>query len=146
MNRPDQTTSQINVDAYAPAEIARRVETAGLAKVDMAILPTLALSVLAGAFIAFGAMYFTMVMTGHGLGFGPSRALGGLTFSLGLILVVIAGAELFTGNNLIAIACAGRKTSTAKLLRNWVLVYAGNFAGSTAAIIVSLTGVMAAGD
>ncbi len=56
MNRPDQTTSQINVDAYAPAEIARRVETAGLAKVDMAILPTLALSVLAGAFIAFGAM------------------------------------------------------------------------------------------
>jgi formate transporter len=147
MSQSDPANNQITIDAYAPAEIARRVETAGLAKVGMALLPTVALSVLAGAFIAFGAMYFTMVMTGHGLGFGPSRALGGLAFSLGLILVVIAGAELFTGNNLIAMAWAGRKTSTAKLLRNWALVCAGNFAGSVAAaVIVSLSGIMGAGD
>ncbi|MAF46849.1 MAG: formate/nitrite transporter family protein [Rhodospirillales bacterium] len=147
MNQFNPTPNHYSIDAYAPSEIARRVETAGLAKVELAVMPTLALAVLAGAFIAFGAMYFTLVMTGHGLGFGPSRALGGVAFSLGLILVLVAGAELFTGNNLIVMAWADKKTTTAKLLRNWVLVYIGNFIGSAAtAVIVVWSGVLGAGD
>ena len=101
-----------DVEAYAPAEIAARVEAAAVAKAEMPILRLVALGILAGAFIAFG------VVTGSTLGFGPTRALGGLAFSLGLILVGGGGAELFTGNNLIAMAWAGRKITLAALLRN----------------------------
>jgi formate transporter FocA len=91
-----------------------------------------ALAVLAGAFIAMGAVFSTTVTTGAAgvLAYGVTRILGGLAFCLGLILVVVAGAELFTGNNLIVMAWAGRKVSTVKLLRNWVIVYLGNFVGS----------------
>ena len=77
-------------DAYPPAQIARLVEEVGVKKATMPAVQTLALGVLAGAFIAFGAMYFTLVMTGSPLGFGPSLMLGGLAFSLGLVLVVLA--------------------------------------------------------
>jgi len=69
------------------------------------------------------------------------RLAGGVAFSLGLILVVTAGAELFTGNNLIVMAWASRRVSTARLLRNWALVYAGNMAGALAtAVLVWLSG------
>ena len=134
------------IDAYAPAEIARRVESAGIAKAALPAVPTLALAVLAGIFIAFGAMAYTVVVTGSALGFGPTRLLGGLAFSLGLILVVVGGAELFTGNNLIAMAWADRRITTARLLRNWALVYAGNFAGAVAAATaVALSGTIEPG-
>ena len=94
---------------------------------------TFALAVLAGAFIAMGAIFATTVTAGGAsMPFGVSRLLGGLAFSLGLILVVVAGAELFTGNNLIVMAWASRKVSTARLLRNWAIVFAGNFAGAIA--------------
>ncbi len=135
-----------SVDAYAPPQIAARVENAGVAKARMPTLQTLTLAVLAGAFIAFGAMFFTLVTTGSPFGFGPTRLLGGLVFSLGLILVVIGGAELFTGNNLIIMAWADRKITTMQMLRNWVLVYAGNFVGSVgAAILVVLSGALEIG-
>ena len=99
----------------------------------MSAVDTFVLSVLAGAFIAVGAIFATTVTAGgSALPYGVSRLLGGLAFSLGLILVVVAGAELFTGNNLIVMAWASRKVSTARLLRNWTLVYAGNFAGAIA--------------
>jgi len=117
-------------DEYKPGEIAALVESAGVAKARLPVLQTLALGILAGAFIAFGAMYYTLVMTDSGLGLGPGRMLGGLAFSLGLVLVVIAGAELFTGNNLIVMAWSSGLISCAQVFRNWGLVYIANFAGA----------------
>lgn len=129
----------LGLDAYRPAEIALKVEQAGVAKARLPFLQTLMLSVLAGAFIAFGAMYATLVLTDHGLGFGPSRMLGGIAFSLGLVLVVIAGAELFTGNTLIVMAWVDGRIGLGELARNWCLVYAGNLVGCLgAAALVTL--------
>jgi formate transporter len=130
-------------DAYSPAEIAARVETAGVAKARLPTLQTIVLGLLAGAFIAFGAMYYTVVVTDSGLGFGAERLLGGVAFSLGLVLVVVAGAELFTGNNLIAMAWADKQVTTGQLLRNWGLVYLANFVGAgMTAFIVHQAGVL----
>lgn len=112
--------------------MAARVESVGVAKAALPLVPTLALGVLAGAFIAFGAMLYTLVVAGAPAGAGPLRLLGGVAFSLGLILVVVGGAELFTGNNLIAMAWADRRITTRALLRNWLLVYVANFAGAAA--------------
>jgi formate/nitrite transporter len=134
-------------DAYPPAQIARLVEQVGVKKATMPAVQTLALGVLAGAFIAFGAMYFTLVMTGSPLGFGPSRLLGGLAFSLGLVLVVVGGAELFTGNNLIVMAWAERRITSGQLARNWALVYLANLGGALGtAIMVHWSGAMTLGD
>jgi formate transporter len=134
-------------DAYKPAEMARRVEAAGVAKANLPLVPTFTLAVLAGGFIAFGAMFYTMSVTGSDLGFGPTRVLGGAVFSLGLILVIVGGAELFTGNNLIVMAWAAGDVGAGSLLRNWVLVYAGNMVGSLGAVaLIGLSGVLALGD
>jgi formate transporter len=123
----------VNFDALPPPEMARKAEAVGVTKAGMAALDTFALAVLAGAFIAMGAIFATTVTAGGAaIPYGVSRLLGGLAFALGLILVVVAGAELFTGNNLIVMAWASRKVSTARLLRNWAIVYAGNFAGAIA--------------
>lgn len=119
-------------DAYSPAQMAKRVETAGAAKAALPLLPLFTLAVLAGAFIAFGAMLFTLTMTQHGMGLGPARILGGITFSLGLILVVVGGAELFTGNLLLVMGWADRKIGTGAVLRNWAVAYVGNFVGAVA--------------
>ncbi len=136
----------IEIDAYKPAEIAQRIEAAGVAKARLGLLETLTLGVLAGAFIALGALFFLLVTTESGLGFGPGRWLGGLAFSLGLVLVVIAGAELFTGNNLIVMAWVDGKVTTRDVARNWALVYAANFAGAVGtAVLVALAGTLALG-
>lgn len=128
-------------------EIARLVEDVGTRKVALGLVPTLSLAVLAGAFIAFGAMFFTVVVTGSELGFGPTRLLGGVAFSLGLILVIIGGAELFTGNSLIVMAWASKRVSTVSLLRNWGIVYAGNLVGAIGmAMMVHASGVLSLGD
>ncbi len=142
----DNNPSQF-LDAYAPARMAAMVEAAGVRKAAIAPLPTLTLGILAGAFIAFGGMFYTLVMTGNPFGLGPARMLGGIAFSLGLILVVVGGAELFTGNNLIVMAWADRKVTSAALLRNWSLVYVGNFIGSVAtAVIVAYSGTLEIGN
>ena len=134
-------------EAYAPAELARRVVDVGATKAGLSAIDSLTLGVLAGAFIGLGAAFATVAMTGTTLGFGPTRVLGGVAFSLGLILVVVAGAELFTGNNLVAMAWASRVISTGQLFRNWVLVYIGNFVGSVGtALLVFWTGTWAAND
>ncbi|MGL4591499.1 MAG: formate/nitrite transporter family protein, partial [Aestuariivirga sp.] len=103
---------QINptgLGAYSPSEVARRIEEAGIAKSRLPAVPLMTLAVLAGSFIALGAAAFTAVMAGTDLSYGPARLLGGLAFSLGLVLVVVAGAELFTGNTLIVMAWVDRK-------------------------------------
>lgn len=119
-------------DAIAPQYIAALVAGAGVRKVQLPALQTLVLGILAGAFIAFGALFYLVVMTGSPPDFGPARLLGGVAFSLGLILVIIAGAELFTGNNLVVMAWAAQKVSMADLLRNWSLIYVANFIGAVA--------------
>ena len=123
-------------DAYPPQEIARRVEQLGVAKAHADPVTVLVLAVLAGAFISLGALLFAVAVTGSTLGFGPTRLLGGAAFSLGLVLVVIAGAELFTGNNLIAMAWASRLISRREVMRNWCLAYVGNVAGCLGTVLL----------
>jgi formate/nitrite transporter len=121
------------LDALPPPAMAGRAEDVGTTKSSLDTVTTLALAVLAGAFIAMGAVFSTTAATGAAeLPYGVGRLLAGLAFSLGLILVVVAGAELFTGNNLIVMAWASRRVSTLRLLRNWTLVYVGNFVGAVA--------------
>ena len=128
-------------DAYAPLEVARRVETVGVAKARMATLPLLMLGVLAGAFIGLGSMLFVIVRSDPTLGFAAAQVGGGLVFSLGLLLVVVAGAELFTGNNLLAMAWADGRITTIEVLRNWTLVCAANFVGAAGlALLVFASG------
>lgn len=134
-------------EAYTPDQIARRVEKVGVAKAQVATVPLFALALLAGAFIALGAMLYTVAITESGLGLGLERIVGGLVFCLGLILVVVGGAELFTGNVLMVIGWADRKVTTGALLRNWGLVYAGNLVGGIGmAVLAFLAGVMELGD
>ncbi len=135
------TTELYGSDAYSPAEVARRVETVGVAKARMALLPLAMLGLLAGAFIGLGSMLFVLVKADAGLGFAASQLGGGLVFSLGLLLVVVAGAELFTGNNLLAMAWADGRISAAEVLRNWAIVGTANVAGAAAlAALVYLSG------
>ncbi len=123
--------NEISIDALVPQEMAIKAEKAGIAKANYGTLRLLVLGILAGAFIALGAIFATTVSTGSAdLPYGIAKLLSGLVFSLGLILVVVGGAELFTGNNLIVMAWAGGRISTRKLLRNWIIVYVGNFIGS----------------
>lgn len=122
-------------DAYPPPEIARKVELLGVAKAHADALTLLVLAVLAGAFISLGALFFTVVVTESSLGFGPTRLLGGVSFCLGLILVVVAGAELFTGNNLIAMAWASRLIGTREVTRNWLIAYVGNVVGCLGTVL-----------
>ena len=117
-------------DAYAPKEIAERVESVGVAKARLPLLSQIALGILAGGFIGLGALYFTLVTSDGSLGFAASRLLGGVTFSLGLVLVVVAGAELFTGNNLLVLAWASRRITSGELFGNWLVVYWANFIGA----------------
>ena len=119
-----------DIDAYSPAQMALRVEKAGITKGNLDTLSTLVLAMLAGAFIAFGAVLYTFVVHDAAMSAGLTKLIGGLVFCLGLILVIVAGAELFTGNNLIVMAYVSRKVSMRQLLRNWGIVFAGNFAGA----------------
>lgn len=115
---------------HIPSEIKRIAEETGVSKAGLSLKRTMILSILAGVFIAFGAVFSTLVTSGSELSFGVNRLLGGVSFSLGLILVVVGGAELFTGNNLMIIPWASKKISFNQVLRNWSLVYLGNFAGA----------------
>lgn len=129
------------MDAFAPAEIAALVRTRGVAKAKADVIPAFVLGVLAGAFIGLGAVLATLVGTDSTLGFGLTRWLAGIAFSLGLILVVIGGAELFTGNNLMVMAVASKQVTAARLLRTWLIVYVGNFVGALSIVaMVMLAG------
>src|SRR6266705_211239 len=130
MGRAPRALRAVNeFDSLPPPAMARKAEDAGCVKARTSAANTFALAVLAGAFIAMGAIFATTVTAGGAsLPYGVSRLLAGLAFSLGLILVVVAGAELFTGNNLIVMAWASGRVPTARLARNWAIVYAGNLA------------------
>ena len=127
---------ELRIDALLPAEMARHAEYVGERKSEAPALQTFALALMAGAFIAFGAIFATTVATGASgvLPYGVTKLLVGLVFCLGLVLVIVGGAELFTGNNLIVMAWASGKVSTKAILRNWGIVYVGNFIGSLATV------------
>jgi formate/nitrite transporter len=140
-------TDVFGSDAYAPREIAARVSDVGVTKARLPLATQGLLGLLAGAFIGLGALMFTLVQSDAALGFTASRLVGGLAFSLGLILVSVAGAELFTGNNLIAMAWARGHLSTGEVLRNWALVALANLVGAAAlAVLVWLSGHGAMND
>ena len=132
-----------NHDAYKPAKIALLVEIVGVGKAHLPVMQMFVLAILAGAFIGFGAAAYTAVMTGADASFGPSRLLGGLVFSLGLILVIVGGAELFTGNALMIMAAVERKITLRRMLRSWGIVYLGNFVGAAGlAVVFGFSGLL----
>jgi formate transporter len=153
--KPDPAPQHVTFDAIMPAAMAARAEESGVKKAAMDPLTVLILSVLAGAFVAFGAIFATTVSAGSilvtaadgapaasaALPYGIGRLLIGVTFSVGLILIVVGGAELFTGNNLIVIAWASGKVTSRALLWNWGIVFAGNCVGAflTAALMFCTT-------
>ena len=146
--------TEIRIDALLPQEMALRAEFLGSQKAEMPFLRTFMLAVLAGAFIALGALFATTVSSGTiavtdtsgaavsvaALPYGLVRLLAGIVFSLGLVLVIVGGAELFTGNNLIVMAWASGKVTGAALLRNWIIVYFGNFVGSIGTAVLVFLG------
>ena len=141
---------EIHIDALLPAEMAVRAEQVGIRKAEMPALTMFTLSVLAGAFIALGAIFATIVSAGNMiitlpdeqvtltgcLPYGVTRLFAGLVFCPGLILVVVGGAEFFTGTNLIVMAWASGKVTSRALLRNWLIVYLGNSVGSISTAIM----------
>jgi len=124
------------VDAYAPAEIAKRISAVAGKKGALDFYRLFVLAILAGVFIGFGAIFYTTVVHDTGLALGLTKLLGGLVFSLGLILVVLAGAELFTGNMLMVMGYVEGSVGTSNLLRSWTLAYIGNFAGSLLLVVL----------
>ena len=146
--------NEVRIDSLLPAEMATRAEYLGVRKAEMPAFTMLMLAILAGAFISLGAIFATTTAAGGmsvaapdgtvafstGFPYGVTRLLTGLAFCLGLILVVVGGAELFTGNNLIVMAWASGKVTGRAVLRNWAIVYTGNFIGSIAtAVLMFLT-------
>jgi len=142
MREPAAPAAPPSLDALMPPEMAVKSLDIGVAKARMSFLRTFSLAVLAGAFIALGAMLATTALAGAAeeIPFGVSRLLAGLVFSLGLILVVVAGAELFTGNNLIVIAWADGRVGVATMLRNWGIVYLGNLVGALGTVALVYAG------
>ena len=132
---------EFGFDAYSPVQIAERVRDTALTKARLPLLSLVMLAVLAGAFVGLGALFYVIVLSDPTLGFAASRVLGGACFSLGLLLVVVAGAELFTGNNLLAMAWAEGAVTTGDVLRNWLIVCVANFIGAAGlAVLVFLSG------
>lgn len=128
-------------DAYSPPEIAARVRAFGIAKARLPLPALVLLGLLAGAYIGLGALMYTLVAADASLGFAAARFGGGLAFSLGLLIVSVAGAELFTGNNLLAMAWADGQVSTRDLLRNWGVVCVANGLGAAGlALLVACSG------
>ena len=134
-------TEIFGFNAYSPREIAERVETVGVAKARLSLLSMIMLGVLVGVFIGLGALFLVLIKSDSTRGLAVSQVIGGLAFSLGLILVIVAGAELFTGNNLLAMAWADGKISTLALLKNWSIVCYANFIGAAglALLVVVIT-------
>jgi formate transporter len=125
-----------NLQAYSPAEIKEAIEKVGVKKANLPFLASFMLAIVGGGSVGFGAVYYTIVASDADLSFATIRVVGGLVFSLGLALVLVGGAELFTGNNLIVMAWASGRVSTGTMLRNWTVVWFGNLIGSLGLIIL----------
>lgn len=134
-------TPHFDFDAFSPDEIARKVCDLGVTKARLPLASMAMLGVLAGAFIGLGALLNVIVLSDASIPIGLRRVLGGAAFSLGLFLVLVAGAELFTGNNLLAMAWADRQVTTNQVLYNWAVIFTANFVGAVGlAWLVLLSG------
>ena len=142
-NNNNDYNSASTFDELLPADMASKAQEIGIKKAHLDFTSTFALAILAGAFIALGSIFFTVSQTTGGveISWGLSRVIGGLAFSLGLVLILVGGAELFTGNNLIIMAWASRKLSTWRVVRNWGIVYLGNLCGAVATALVVFWGM-----
>jgi formate/nitrite transporter len=137
---PLAETDVFGSNAFAPPEIAERVQLVGVKKAHLPLLSQLILSVLGGAFIGMGALFYVLVHSDASLGFAARQLMAALSFCLGMLLVVVAGAELFTGNNLIVMARAQGAIGSGEVLRNWTIVFAGNLVGTAGlALLVFLS-------
>ena len=125
-----------NLQAYSPAEIKEAVEKVGVKKANFPFLTSFMLAIVAGGGVGFGALYYTIVASDPTWSFATVRVVGGLVFTVGLALVLVGGAELFTGNNLIVMAWASGKVSTRTMLRNWTIVWFGNLLGALGLIVL----------
>ena len=125
-----------SLNAYSPAQIKEAVETTGVKKANLPLQASFMLAIVAGGSIGLGALYYSIVASDAALSFATIRVVGGLVFSLGLALVMVGGAELFTGNNLIVMAWASGKVSSSAMLRNWLVVYVGNFIGAVGLVVL----------
>src|SRR3972149_579580 len=129
-NKVPKTIQVIDIDAYSPPLIASRIDKVATVKAKLSFSQTLLLGILAGVYIAIGAQFATFVTSDSTLHFGLNSLIAGIVFSLGLMLVVIGGAELFTGNCLIIMGCISKRISTRDMLNNWVVSFIGNLIGS----------------
>ena len=127
---------ELRVDAYSPPEIAKRIAAVAEKKSGLDFFRTFVLAILAGVFIALGCEFYTLVVHDSGLAFGLNSLIGGLVFCLGLILVVVAGAELFTGNTLVVMGFIEGRVKARQLLRGWGIVYIGNLIGALAMVLL----------
>lgn len=126
------------MDCLPPASIAEATVAAGQKKSSLSVVQLIILGMLAGAYIGFGAQLYSLVTSDLSpfVGFGLTRLVGGLCFSMGLVFVILGGAELFTGNSLIAVAALSGHISWRRPARNWAWVYAANLAGSLVLALV----------
>lgn len=129
-------TEIIGVDAYTPAEMEEKAEKTGIKKATMPFLPSFLLAVVAGGAIGLGGMYFCIVLADSSLSFAVQRVLGGTVFALGLSLVLVGGAELFTGSTMTVMSMASGHISVGQVLRNWVVVWCGNFVGAVGLVFL----------
>lgn len=136
-----------SIDVLSPADIAHRVEAVSVQRATLPIRNLIVLGVLGGIYIGLGGALATLALTDNGLGFGLARLTAGVAFSLGLILLVMAGGELFTGNNLMFLAMASQRISARSVWRNWSVVYAANALGALLlALAVHHAGILGSGS
>ena len=129
--------AQIKLDALTPIEMEEKAELAGISKAKMPAMPMFLLAIAAGAFIGLGGMYYCIIAADPNLGFAAKKMVGGIAFCLGLALVLVAGAELFTGNSLMIMARLSGRITTPQILRNWIIVWVGNLVGSVVIVFIA---------
>jgi len=128
-NNISRPMKDASAGAYSPQQTVAIIENKAVVRARLRVTQTFILSILAGIFVAMGAQFATFVTSDSALHFGVTSLITGIVFSLGLILVEIAGAELFTGNNLNIVGYVSKRITTRELLKIWTIVYIGNFIG-----------------
>lgn len=120
------------IDELLPHQITEKADNIAYSKATKAFLSAFYLAITAGMFISLAFVFYITVTTGtENVAWGIQKLVGGLAFSMGLLLVVVVGGELFTSSTLTLIAKASRRITTGQMLKNWTVVYFGNFVGAT---------------
>lgn len=119
-----------DIDAYSPSQMASRIDAVAAVKAEYSTTQTFWMGINAGVYIGLGAQFATLVISDSTLHFGLTSIIAGIVFTLGLILVVVGGAELFTGNCLIIIGYVDKRITNKEVLKNWSISFTGNLIGS----------------